>query len=198
MKRSSVNVLTMVNVAVLSVALTGFNICFASGPQGTQAGQPIDDSGNILITDAVADRLAQSGAGWVRVNFRLGPYPSDTAAFYSAYDTIVNRLRSRGLQIVGLLCNEGWPGSQSDWTANNWENTGGDGYNNYIDQFGYAFGRMAAHWEGQIKHWEIWNEPNCWSENPSPGVYVPAPTFILRILRRCSRTVTRRFISIMT
>lgn len=143
----------------------------ASGPHGTQPGWPIDDSGNILITDAVADRIAQSGAGWVRLHFRLGPYSSDTPAFYSKYDTIVNRLRSRGLQIIGLMSNESWPGSQADWQANNWENTGGDGYNGYIDQFGYAFARMAAHWQNQIKHWEIWNEPDCWGSNPAPGVY---------------------------
>jgi hypothetical protein len=143
----------------------------AAGPHGNQPGWAIDDSGNILITDAVADRLAQSGAGWVRLNFRLGPHASDTPAFYAAYDTIVNRLRSRGLQIVGLMSNESWAGSQADWQANNWENSGGDGYNAYIDQFGYAFARMAAHWEGQIKYWEIWNEPNCWSTNPAPGVY---------------------------
>lgn len=143
----------------------------AAGPHGTQTGWAIDDSGNILITDAMADRLAQSGAGWVRLNFRLGPYPSDTAAFYTAYDTIVNRLRSRGLQVVGLMSNESWPGSQADWQANNWENTGGDGYNSYIDQFGYAFARMAAHWQSQIKYWEIWNEPDCWGNNPAPGVY---------------------------
>src|SRR5687768_619822 len=101
----------------------------AAGPHGTQPGWPIDDSGNILITDAMADRLAQSGAGWVRINFRLGPHGSDTAAFYSAYDTIINRLRNRGLQVLGLMSNESWPGGQGDWTANNWENTGGDGYN---------------------------------------------------------------------
>lgn len=124
----------------------------ASGPHGTQPGWAIDNSGNILITDAVADRLAQSGAGWVRLNFRLGPYTSDTSAFYAAYDTIVDRLRARGLQIVGLVCNESWPGAQSDWQANNWENTGGDGYNSYIDQFGYAFARMASHWQGKIKY----------------------------------------------
>lgn len=142
-----------------------------AGPDGTQPGWAIDDSGNILITDAVADRLAQSGAGWVRLNFRLGPHASDTAAFYTAYDTIVNRLRSRGLQILGLICNETQHGSQADWTANNWENASGDGYNNYIDQFGYLFARLADHFEGRIEFWEIWNEPNCWSTNPAPGVY---------------------------
>src|SRR5437762_7344835 len=78
----------------------------ASGPHGTQAGWPIDNSGNILNTDAMADRMAQSGAGWIRLHFRLGPYTTDTAQFYSTYDTIVNRLRSRGLQIFGLMSNE--------------------------------------------------------------------------------------------
>lgn len=143
----------------------------AAGALGIQPGQPIDGSGNILITDEVADRLKNSGAGWVRLNFRLGPYKSDSSEFYAKYDTIVNRLRDRGLQVVGLMSNESWPGGQSQWTENNFENTGRDGHNLYIDQFGYAFTRIAKHFEGKIKYWEIWNEPNCWSQNPSPGVY---------------------------
>jgi len=161
----------MKKAVLLILVISSTRALQASGPHGTQAGWPIDNSGNILITDAVADRMAQSGAGWIRLHFRLGPYSSDTAAFYSAYDTIVNRLRSRGLQIVGLMSNESWPGSQTDWQANNWENTGNDGYNGYIDAFGYAFARMASHWQNSVKYWEIWNEPNCWSTNPSPGVY---------------------------
>jgi hypothetical protein len=141
-----------------------------AGPHGSQPGQPIDDWGNVLISDAAADRLAQAG-GFVRINFRLGPHASDTAAFYAAYDTIVNRLRARGLQILGLMSNESWRGSQDDWTENSYERSGGDGYNDYIDQFGYAFARIAKHYEGKIGAWEIWNEPNCWAENPAPGVY---------------------------
>jgi hypothetical protein len=179
-------------VGLLTLLITA-HAAFAAGPHGTQAGWPIDNSGNILITDAVADRLAQSGAGWVRLHFRRGPYPGDTAEFYSKYDTIVNRLRSRGLQIVGLVTYESWPGSQADWCANNWENSGGDGYNSYIDAFGYAFGRMAAHWEGQIKHWEIWNEPNCYESSPAPGVYVGCyfiyPSNFAALLTHCHSQV---------
>src|SRR5436190_10922106 len=132
------------------ILLTSSLTLHASGPHRTQPGWAIDDSGNVLITDAIADRLAQSGAGWVRINFRLGPYPSDTSQFYAAYDIVVNRLRSRGLQIIALMSNESWRGSQADWQANNWENMGGDGYNGYIDQFGYAFARMAAHWQTRL------------------------------------------------
>jgi len=157
----------------LACAIALVSPAFAGGPHGTQPGWAIDDSGNILVTDAVADRLAQSGAGWVRINFRLGPYGSDTSGFYSAYDTIVNRLRSRGLQVIGLMSNESWPapGGQADWVANNWEHTGGDGYNSYIDGFGYAFARMASHWQGKITYWEIWNEPNAWTSNDGNGFY---------------------------
>ena len=142
----------------------------AAGPHGSQAGQPIDDGGNVLLTDEVADRLAQAG-GWVRVNFRLGPYPADTPALYAAYDEIVDRLRGRGLQVLGLLSNESWPGSQADWTAGSWEHEGGDGNNAYIDAFGEAFLRIATHFQGRVRSWEIWNEPNCWADNPAPGVF---------------------------
>ncbi len=141
-----------------------------AGPHGSQPGQPIDDAGNVLITEAVADRLSQAG-GWVRINFRLGPYATDTPAFYAAYDQIVNRLRGRGLQVLGLMSNESWRGSQADWTRNNREHGGSDGNNPFIDGFSQAFGRLARHFAGRIGQWEIWNEPNCWSDNPSPGTF---------------------------
>src|SRR5438309_9767279 len=38
-----------------AITLLFNSITFASGPHGTQAGWAIDDSGNVLITDAVAD-----------------------------------------------------------------------------------------------------------------------------------------------
>ncbi|REE66993.1 hypothetical protein A8990_1452 [Paenibacillus taihuensis] len=170
-KRWSVAMLIAV-VMLTAFAFSGVKQAAAAGPQGLQFGRPIDDSGNILITDQVAQELADSGAGFVRLNFRLGPYTSDTTAFYNTYDTIVNRLRSKGLQVIGLLSNESWPGTQSDWTENNAENNvSGNGYNDFIDAFGYMAGRVAGHYDGVIKYWEVWNEPNCWGSNPSPGVY---------------------------
>jgi hypothetical protein len=157
---------------VIIATVLSTSLSRAVGPHGTQVGWAIDDSGNVLITDAVADRLAQSGAGWVRLEFRRGPYNGDTPTFYAKYDEIVNRLRARGLQIIGNITYSTWPGSQAAWHANNWENTGGDGYNTYIDQFGYCFGRMASHWQGKIRYWEIWNEPNCYETSPAPGQFV--------------------------
>jgi hypothetical protein len=70
------------------------------------------------------------------------------------------------------MSNETQAGSQEEWIQNNYELYGGDGYNAYIDEFGYRFGRLATHFENRIYYWEIWNEPNCWADNPDPGIYL--------------------------
>src|SRR5690349_4590028 len=90
----------------------------ASGTQGLQYGAVINDQGTILLTDEALDKLAASGAGWLRINFRLGTgyfldWTDTTAHGYSAlsvYDTIVSHARSRGLKILGELSNEAWNG----------------------------------------------------------------------------------------
>jgi hypothetical protein len=148
-----------------------------AGPEGIQAGWPIDNSGNIVITSAVADRMAASGAGWVRLNFRLGPYASDTPAFYQKYDTIVSSLRSRGLQVVGLVTSESWPGDQTAWTANNYEHNGAghSGGNPYLDNVAAVTSRIAAHYQTNIKNWEVWNEPNAWTVNNGNGFFSGGP-----------------------
>lgn len=152
---------------------------YAAGPMGIQYGAPIEHkTKEVKLTDAVADQLAQSGAGWVRVNFIVSPFGSDNDEFYAKYDGIIDRLRSRGLQVVGLMSNESWPGSQQEWIANNAEKSNGDGYNSYIDKYGYAFARMAKRWEGKIKYWEIWNEPNAWQRNPDEDPTNPGGSYI--------------------
>ena len=133
----------------------------AAGPHGTQPGQPFTDTGYIALTDQVAQAIADTGAGFVRVNFRLGPYSSDTSAWYSAYDMIVNRLRSRGLEVIALMTNEAWPGGQAQWAENAHETSGGDGWNPYLNNWCNFFLRAATHWSGQIRYWELWNEPDC-------------------------------------
>ena len=133
----------------------------AAGPHGIQYGQPYTDQGVVVLTDQVAQAIADTGAGFVRVNFRLGSQTYDSPAWYAAYDGIVNRLRSRGLVIVALMTNEAWPGSSAQWQENNHEVAGGDGWNTYLNNWCNFFLRAATHWQGQIKYWELWNEPDC-------------------------------------
>jgi hypothetical protein len=63
-------------------------------------------------------------------------------------------------------------GDQSDWLANNSERLGGNGDNAYARRFGRdVAGVLAKHFADRVNAWEIWNEPNAWTQNPSPGVY---------------------------
>lgn len=148
---------------ILGVAgvLVGVHTTLAAGPFGVQMGQPLDDAGNILLNETYAAALADTGAGVVRVNFRLGPYSSDTPAWYAAYDGIVDRLRSRGIEIIALMTNEAWPGWYGQWQENSYEAAGGNGWNPYLQAWCNFFLRAATRWQGKIKYWELWNEPDC-------------------------------------
>ncbi|GAC1637837.1 MAG: hypothetical protein NVS4B8_03100 [Herpetosiphon sp.] len=137
--------------------------------QGLQIGAVIDDAGRILITDRQLDAIAQSGAKWIKINFRLGRFQNwtETTTFgYSAlslYDQIVSRAQLRNLQVLGELSNESWPGWLAMWQVNNAETTPGNGNNKYLSDFAtYAAGVLAQHYQatGQITNWEVWNEPN--------------------------------------
>src|SRR5437762_2625159 len=127
--------------------------------------------------------MKQAGAGWVRINFRLGACFSDwtspacsTADGSTAlevYSQVVNNAVSNHLQVIGLLSNEIKHGAQTDWTANNVENNPKkDGNNAYIQGFASNAGTLAAYFKTRgVRTWELWNEPNAWAQNPSPGVF---------------------------
>ena len=140
------------------------------GPQGLQPGAPMGDNGEIFFTNAVAAKIAEAGAGWVRLNFRLGPNFSDwtdtTNLSFSAlsrYDTIIDNALNNDLQVLGLLSNEAWntPNVPDDWQANNAEVAGGNGDNTFIQNFDTQAARvLIPHFAGKIDHWQAWNEPN--------------------------------------
>ena len=159
--------------------------------QGLQAGWVIDDNGALDFPHAYQRQLPliqEAGAGWIHVNFRLGGCYTDWTTpgcngqtALQQYDTFINAARARGLKILGLLSNESWPGGQSDWIANNAEH-GNDptanGDNAYLRAFSAnAAVTLTAHFKGRISVWQVWNEPNAWTENPAPGVYAGV-TFI--------------------
>jgi hypothetical protein len=158
----------------------------AQGHQGLQGGWAVDDSGRVNFVHSVTSEMPymqQAGAGVLRLNFRLGACFSTWSAAGCAtadgpnalavYDTVVNTaITTYHLQVIGLLSNESWNGSSEQWTANNAENTPRNGDNAYIQSFATsAAGVLAQHFAGRISAWEVWNEPNAWTANPSAGVY---------------------------
>lgn len=177
----------IVALAVAGVSLAGVPASWAAqGHQGLQGGWAVDDSGHVNFVHSVTSELPlmqQAGAGAVRVNFRLGACfstwtatPCSTAdgpTAMATYDQVVNSaINTYQLRVIGLLSNESWNGTQSQWTQNNSENAGGTGDNPYVQGFAQnAAAVLAQHFAGRISTWEVWNEPNAWTSNPSSGVY---------------------------
>jgi hypothetical protein len=135
--------------------------------QGNQSGAAIDNAGRVLFTNAVAKKLAESGAGRVHINFRLGAFAdwTETTTFgYSAlslYDQVVANARANNLTVLGLLSNEAWQGYFEHWQAGNAEEEGGTGSNGYIEDYARrAAGVLVPSFAGRVDAWEIWNEPN--------------------------------------
>ena len=162
----------------------------AAGDQGLTGGQAISNTGQVGFANSIVNQypiMQEAGAGWVRIEFRLGDCFSNwtTASTLSAcqaqvgsktaldlYDEVVSSAQSHNLRVLALVDYESWKGVQSDWTASNAENTGGSGDNAYIRSFANnAAGVLANHFKGRITAWEIWNEPNAWTSHPSPTVY---------------------------
>jgi MYXO-CTERM domain-containing protein len=128
---------------------------------GMNPGAPVWQ-GQVLLDAAYAGRISASGAHAVRINFRLDGASSWDAAKLAQYDGIVDAAIAAGLDPLGLVAYEAATGTQSDWN----DDPGGDGFNAYVDGFANTTKLLIAHYQGKVARWEIWNEPNCWS-NPS-------------------------------
>ncbi len=152
------------------------------GNQGIQGGWPVDNEGRVMFEKSVVATLPlmqEAGAGWVRINFRLGACFANWTSggcngktALATYDQVVDAARAYGLQVLGVLSNEAWVDSQAQWVANNAEQAGGNGDNDYLR----AFSRQAAlplaqHFHGRVVAWEVWNEPNAWEYSDGQGGY---------------------------
>ena len=152
------------------------------GIHGVNGGWAINDAGDYDFPYSlyrIIPLMVQMNAGWVRLNFRLGAHYQDWTTSDSngksaldQYDVVVNACVANGLRILGLVCNEAWPGRQSDWCAGNAENGLGNGDNPYMQALTNAFGVITKQYSGVISDFEIWNEPNAWNTHPSANVYL--------------------------
>ena len=161
----------MMGAMLRSAALPGLALLYIAGSAsaapvpctfyGINPGAPVWN-GQVLLDASYAAALNASGARTVRVDFRLDGAASWDAAKLAQYDGIIDDVRAAGLEPLGLLGYEGVIGSQVDWN----DDADGDGYNPYVDAFASTTEVLFNHFQGKIRRWEIWNEPDCWS-NPS-------------------------------
>jgi hypothetical protein len=131
-------------ILIASVPLEAARASYAlaQGDQGLNGGWAIDDNGNLAFTHSLTSTLPvihQAGAGWVRIVFRLGRCYSNWTSpgcngrrALDVHDQVVSNLHSQNLHVLAILTGESWPGSESDWTANNaewtWTSTDGQGH----------------------------------------------------------------------
>ena len=148
--------------------------------QGLQAGWAVDDQGNVNFTSSFSLQnkyMHEAEASWIRLNFRLGACYKDWVSrgcngrtALETYDEVIDIALNNGFQILGLVGHEAWPGEQKDWNANNAEHTSGNGDNPYLQHFSDdAVTVLATHYKDRIRAWEVWNEPNTWTERDDQG-----------------------------
>ncbi len=139
----------------------------AAGPLAADTGWTIDNSGNLLLTATKCSQLVANGVGWQRIGMRLIPgHTNMDSTMLGYYDNVINTARAAGIQVLILVNNESYSGSQSAWDANNNENTGGNGDNSYIDGWiANSFVPVVQHFHDRVKVYEIWNEPSTWSSH---------------------------------
>ena len=198
-------------VVLLAALLPGISTrpAFAAqSDQGLQGGWAIDDAGNWDFVHGVRRQLPimrDAGAGWARINFRLGGCFSNWTSLgcngrtaLNTYDAVVDAALANNLRVIGLISNESWHGGQDAWTANNTEVAGGNGDNGYVRAFaGGAAGVLSAHFAGRVGQWEVWNEPNAWTSldrrgNPTGGTYLWPSNFAWLLARSYAAIKTAR------
>lgn len=143
---------------------------FASGPYGADDGQAVASDGSPLVTKAILSQMAAAGTGWIRIEMRLLGHTAWDPTILGDYDNVVNNALSEGLQVILLVDSTSWPGGQSAWEANNAEVDGGNGFNDYVAGYTHqALGPIVEHFRGRVTYFEIWNEPNAWTQSYGVG-----------------------------
>lgn len=140
---------------------------------GVNAGAPI--SGNtILFTDALAADIAASGCRFVRINF-IGAASGWDATRLGLYDQIIANARNHDLDVLAIFSNETvWGFSQAQWN----ENYNTTGLNNYVTTYAQTAYLLINRYKDDVKLYEIWNEPSCWSVDPNGNPLNAGCTYI--------------------
>ncbi|KPJ63374.1 hypothetical protein AMJ44_14520 [candidate division WOR-1 bacterium DG_54_3] len=101
--------------------------------------------------DRSIQMISEIGAQFVRFDFDWRIIEREDEDFeYSKYEDIIAKLKQENIEILGILTLDP-AGSWSDPT------TGDEEEINHFADFVY---NTVKHFKADVKHWEIWNEPN--------------------------------------
>ncbi|MCB0123290.1 MAG: hypothetical protein KDE58_13640, partial [Caldilineaceae bacterium] len=135
---------------------------------GIDANAPVLADGRLAEQVANPRILAETGVGWVRLNFIHGPWhgPDDTTKHHGrtwleAYRTIVRGLRNEGLQIYGLVGHEILNEAPGDQFR---DGVDGPISNSWISKYADRFARVAELFHDDVAYFETFNEPDDWND----------------------------------
>ena len=107
-------------------------------------------------TDVGLDVTRDAGCRWVRIDLNwLDVEPTQGAASFALFDTIVDQAAARGLSVLATV------GYTPAWASAG--DTKSDGSLNDVPVSGaYAafVTQVVNHFQGRVDHYELWNEPN--------------------------------------
>ncbi len=131
---------------------------------GLNCNAPTDDNGNLTPRVANPRLIADTGVGWVRLNFILRPFnsPAD-AGWVENYRKIIKGLRDQGLKIYGLIHAQavtGDPGNQFR------DEPAGSIDNDWIRRYAENFRIIVQQFKNDVAVFESFNEPNDWHRVP--------------------------------
>ncbi|MFN8445625.1 MAG: M12 family metallopeptidase [Caldilineaceae bacterium] len=141
--------------------------------------------------------LAQTGAGWVRLNFVLEQAGSPADPEWQAtYGRITDNYLAAGFQIYGLIGGQAVKTPLEQRLLHSVQLKSANGSRGeaeaWLDEYEANFLQIVQHFGDRVKHFESFNEPNNWA---IPGVMAPVvdPTWYAHILQRIYKRVKSAF-----
>ncbi|MBX7235488.1 MAG: N-acetylmuramidase domain-containing protein [Caldilineales bacterium] len=115
--------------------------------------------------------IADTGVGWVRLNFVLGDFASvEDAGWEQCFRQIIAGLKGRGLKIYGLInCEAVRPTDFGDALRQRPANSAFR--QEWLDRYVETFASIVRRFQADVAVWESFNEPDDWHHGKSNWVH---------------------------
>ncbi len=113
------------------------------------------------LTETYAQHVDQAGLGGLRLGFRIDTQTTWDQALFDQYDAYLAVAREHGFDVMGIVLYESTTEGQASWNSG-YDSTG---MSPYVQLFVDTAKTLFARYGDQIKNWEIWNEPNAWTNS---------------------------------
>ncbi|MBX7237551.1 MAG: N-acetylmuramidase family protein [Caldilineales bacterium] len=163
---------------------------------GIDANSPIHDDGNLAGQVADPGFIADARVGWVRLNFKLGPWQSvhdqtrhAGRTWRETFTGLVDGYRRRGLQIYGLINHEAVRVPEYDILKLFRSEPGASRSHPWIDRYVETFIAILEMFGNSLSAVESFNEPDGWWGGDKNLVH---PGWFAIMLERIYHEVRRR------